>query len=86
VLTGKAMTGDDMYRMMKRRLKDFDLPQLYSPHSFRVTTLTDLFRSGRPGQGHTKSRGARRCAHDRALRPDETEDQQEYCREDFSIR
>jgi integrase/recombinase XerD len=32
--------------MMKRRLKDFALPLLYSPHSFRVTTLTDLFEQG----------------------------------------
>jgi integrase len=62
VLTGKAMTGDDMYRMMKRRLKDFDLPQLYSPHSFRVTTLTDLFDQGVPDKdiqnlaGHADAR------------------------------
>jgi integrase/recombinase XerD len=41
-LSGKAMNGDDIYRMMKRRLKDFGLPLLYSPHSFRVTTITDL--------------------------------------------
>jgi len=28
--------------MMKRRLKDFGLPLLYSPRSFRVTIITDL--------------------------------------------
>lgn len=62
VLTGKSMTGDDIYRMMKRRLKDFDLPQLYSPHSFRVTTLTDLFEQGVPDKdiqnlaGHADAR------------------------------
>ena len=29
-------------RMMKRRLKAADLPDQYSPHSFRVATVTDL--------------------------------------------
>lgn len=47
-LSGTAMNGDDIYRMMKRRLKDFDLPLLYSPHSFRVTTITDLLAQGIP--------------------------------------
>ena len=62
VLTGKAITGDDIYRMMKRRLKDFDLPQLYSPHSFRVTTITDLLGQGVPREdvqhlaGHADAR------------------------------
>lgn len=45
-LTGKAIHVNDICRMMKRRLKDFDMPLLYSPHSFRVTTLTDLFEQG----------------------------------------
>jgi hypothetical protein len=40
-LTGKPINGDDIYRTMKRRLKDFGMPLLYSPHSFRVTTITD---------------------------------------------
>ena len=42
------MTGDDINRMMKRRLKDFGMPLLYSPHSFRVTTLTDLLEQNVP--------------------------------------
>ena len=29
-LNGTAMNGDDIYRMMKRRLEDFALPLLYS--------------------------------------------------------
>jgi hypothetical protein len=37
---------NDFCRMIKRRLKDFGLALLYSPHSFRVTTLTDLFEPG----------------------------------------
>jgi integrase/recombinase XerD len=34
--------------MMKRRLKDFGMPLLYSPHSFRVTTITDLLEQNVP--------------------------------------
>ena len=61
-LTGTVMTGDDIYRMMKRRLKDFGMPLLYSPHSFRVTTLTDLLEQGVPREdvqnlaGHADAR------------------------------
>jgi integrase/recombinase XerD len=45
-LSGKAIHVNDICRMMKRRLKDFAMLLLYSPHSFRVTTLTDLFEQG----------------------------------------
>src|SRR6266699_1498423 len=41
-LSGRAIHVNDICRMMKRRLKDFGMPLLYSPHSFRVTTITDL--------------------------------------------
>jgi integrase/recombinase XerD len=41
-LTANAMTGIDICRMMKRRLKAAGLPDDFSPHSFRVTTVTDL--------------------------------------------
>ena len=33
---------------MKRRLKDFGLSLLYSPHSFRVTTISDLLEQNVP--------------------------------------
>jgi integrase/recombinase XerD len=46
--TGKAIHVNDICRMMKRRLKDIGLPLLYSPHSFRVTTITDLLTQGVP--------------------------------------
>jgi len=36
----------DICRMMKRRLKDAGLPVRLSPHSFRVTTITDLLEQG----------------------------------------
>jgi len=42
ILTNKPMTAIDICRMMKRRLKEAGLPTRYSPHSFRVTTITDL--------------------------------------------
>jgi site-specific recombinase XerD len=41
-LTPKAMSGIDICRMMKRRLKAAGLPDQFSPHSFRVATVTDL--------------------------------------------
>jgi integrase/recombinase XerD len=41
-LTGNPMTPIDICRMMKRRLKSAGLPTDFSPHSFRVTTITDL--------------------------------------------
>jgi integrase/recombinase XerD len=47
-LTGKDIHVNDVCRMMKRRLKDIGLPLLYSPHSFRVTTITDLLTQDVP--------------------------------------
>lgn len=38
-LTSVGMTADDMARMVKRRLRDADLPLRLSPHSFRVATI-----------------------------------------------
>jgi integrase len=49
VLTLQAMTANDIYRMVKRRLRDADLPaRLLSCHSFRATTITDLLTQGVP--------------------------------------
>jgi integrase/recombinase XerD len=48
-----------------RALRDFEMPLLYSAHSFRVTTLTDLFEQGVPGEdvqhltGHADPRTTR---------------------------
>lgn len=47
-LTGRKMTASDMCRMIKRRLQDAGLPVHLSPHSFRVTTITDLLAQGVP--------------------------------------
>ena len=61
-LTANAMTGIDTCRMMKRRLKAAGLPDEFSPHSFRVTTVTDLLDQKTPLEdvqylaGHTDPR------------------------------
>jgi site-specific recombinase XerD len=47
-LTARAMSGIDICRMMKRRLKAAGLPDQFSPHSFRVATVTDLLEQNVP--------------------------------------
>ena len=47
-LTQNPMTADDMGRMMKCRFKEAGLSARLSPHSFRVTTITDLLEQGVP--------------------------------------
>lgn len=47
-LTAAAMSADDIGRMVKRRLKQCGLSARLSPHSFRVTTITDLLTQGVP--------------------------------------
>jgi integrase/recombinase XerD len=47
-LTQRGMTADDIARMVKRRLRDAGLSTRLSPHSFRVTTITDLLEQGVP--------------------------------------
>lgn len=47
-LTGQGMTAGDLGRMVKRRMRDAGLPSRLSPHSFRVTTITDLLEQGVP--------------------------------------
>jgi site-specific recombinase XerD len=47
-LTDRQMTAIDACRMVKRRLEDAKLPTRLSPHSFRVTTATNLLDQGVP--------------------------------------
>lgn len=47
-LTTNPMSADDMARMVKRRFRDAGLSSRLSPHSFRVTTITDLLEQGVP--------------------------------------
>jgi site-specific recombinase XerD len=47
-LTGAGYTAHSMRQMLKRRLNDAGLPHLFSPHSFRVTVVTDLLKQDVP--------------------------------------
>jgi integrase/recombinase XerD len=47
-LAATAFHGNDICRMMKRRLDDASLPARLSPHSFRVAVITDLLEQGVP--------------------------------------
>jgi integrase/recombinase XerD len=48
VLTASPYGPHLMRQMMKRRLEDAGLPELFSPHSFRVTVVTDLLNQNVP--------------------------------------
>ncbi len=48
VLTASAYRAHSMRQMMKRRLEDAGLPELFSPHCFRVTVVTDLLNQNVP--------------------------------------
>jgi integrase/recombinase XerD len=47
-LTAHALTSKAICEMVKRRLKAAKLPERLSPHSFRVTAITDLLTQGVP--------------------------------------
>ena len=47
-LTTAGCTAHSMRQMLKRRLEDANLPPLFSPHSFRVTVVTDLLNQKVP--------------------------------------
>lgn len=47
-LAPNDMTGNDIGRMVKRRLRAAGLSARYSPHSFRSCTATDLLEQGLP--------------------------------------
>jgi integrase/recombinase XerD len=47
-LTANALTSKAICEMVKRRLKAAKLPERLSPHSFRVTAITDLLTHGVP--------------------------------------
>jgi integrase/recombinase XerD len=46
--TANAMSGTDIWRIVKRRLKSAGLPGQICPHSFRAATVTDLLSQGVP--------------------------------------
>lgn len=45
-LTDKGISGNDVWRIVKRRLAGAHLAERLSPHSFRVTVITDLLTQG----------------------------------------
>jgi site-specific recombinase XerD len=47
-LTAGSLTSKRICELVKRRLKDAGLPLRLSPHSFRVTAITDLLTQGVP--------------------------------------
>jgi integrase/recombinase XerD len=47
-LTKNAMTGNDIYKMMRRHAKQAGIGVRISPHSFRVAIATDLYDQGVP--------------------------------------
>ena len=64
-LAATPASAGDLGRMVKRRMKDAGLPGRLSPHSFRVTAITDLLSQGVPLEdvqylaGHSDSRTTR---------------------------
>ena len=47
-LLDRAMTAHAIRRMLKRRLKEAGLPEIITPHSFRVMVVTDLLGQNVP--------------------------------------
>src|SRR4051812_47961728 len=47
-LTGDRYDAHSMRQMLKRRLKEARLPEVFSPHSFRVAVVTDLLKQDVP--------------------------------------
>ena len=47
-LMDREMTAHGMRRMLKRRLQDAGLPEIITPHSFRVMVVTDLLSQDVP--------------------------------------
>jgi integrase len=80
-LTMAGYMAHSMRQMMKRRLWDAGLPHLFSPHSFRVTVVTDLLNQNVPLKdvqylaGHTREPRRFTIAGGGA----------EYSREDFDL-
>ena len=64
-LTATAMTAGDIGRMVRRRMRDANLPARLCTHSFRVATITNLLSQGVPLEdvqnlvGHADSRTTR---------------------------
>ena len=84
-LTGNAMTSKAICELVKRRLKDAGLPSRLSPHSFRVTAITDLLDARGAAGGCAIPGRACGAANDGALRPAAEEGDAEHRRADFDL-
>jgi integrase len=73
---------NDVCRMVNRRLKDAGLPEHLSPHSFRVTTITDLLEQCVPLEVLQRLAG-HSDAHHPAVRSPRPENHAECGRADF---
>jgi integrase len=85
-LTAARYRAHSMRQMMKRRLVDAGLPHLFSPHSFRVTVVTDLLNQNVPPRRRSVPRRALEPEDHADLRSQAAARDQEYCREDFDLR
>ena len=84
-LTGNSMTSKSICELVKRRLKDAKLPDRLSPHSFRVSAVTDLLTQGIPLEDVQYLTGHSGPAHDAALRPAAEEGHAEHRGADFQL-
>ena len=66
-LTARPLTSKAICELVKRRLKDAGLPARLSPHSFRVTAITDLLTQGVPLDDVQYLAGHAEPANDAAL-------------------
>jgi integrase/recombinase XerD len=66
-LTGNPMASKSICELVKRRLKDAGLPVRLSPHSFRVTAITEPAHPGGPPGGCAIPRWAFGAANDGTL-------------------
>ena len=54
----RAMTAHGVRQMLKRRLHEAGLPEIITPHSFRVMVVTDLLGQKRAHGGRAVPGGA----------------------------
>jgi len=62
-LTGNALTSKASCELVKRRLKSAKLSEGLSPHSFRVTAITEFWRRGLQRSIGRASRSSRHQPH-----------------------
>ena len=84
VLTPSPYGPHLMRQMMKPRLEDPGIPELFSPHSFRVTLVTDLLNQNLPLEGVRYLTG-HQPDHDAHIRSSPAQGHAEYRRTNFDL-